>query len=149
MCVGTSVQTWGRGSDRRVDPPWWLCADSYGGASQSCLGQIRQNSEEKRGRNKRQSGHVGCRRDDISPCVWCRSSYILTCICCPGGGSLCVVEGKRCGPSLRLTLVGEAVTPRRWAGRWPSCGPQERTGGWAGWTHQTEIWEKPKQSVLS
>lgn len=146
MCMWTSVQTWGRDSDGRVDPPRWLCADIYGGASQSCVGQIRKNSEEKSGRNQRRSGHIGCR---MTFCVWCRSSYILTCICCPGGGSLCVVEGKRCGPSPSPTLAGEAVTPRRWAGRWTSYGPQERTGGWAGWTHQTEIWEKPKQSVLS
>lgn len=54
----TSVRTWGRDSDRRVDPPQRLCADRYGGASQSCLGQIRQNSEEKSGRNNRQSGHI-------------------------------------------------------------------------------------------
>lgn len=71
--------------------------------------------------------------------VGVESSYIFTCICCLDGGSLCVVEGNRCGQSPTPTLASVAVTRRRWGERWTSWGPQERTGGWGGWSHQTEI----------
>lgn len=36
--------TWGRDSDRRVDPPGGVGANGDGGVSHSGLGQIRKNS---------------------------------------------------------------------------------------------------------
>lgn len=49
MCVCTLTLGWD--SDRRVDPPWWILANSDGGASQ-CVGHIRKNSGERTVRRK-------------------------------------------------------------------------------------------------
>lgn len=48
------VLTWGWDSDGRVDPPRWLRANSDGGAFQSSVGQVRQNSAEEKCDKKRQ-----------------------------------------------------------------------------------------------
>lgn len=48
LCLCMCVLTWGRDSDRRVYPPWWLWANRNWGASQSRVGQIGQNSGERK-----------------------------------------------------------------------------------------------------
>lgn len=138
--------TWGWDSDRRVEPPGWVGANGDGGVSHSGLGQIRQNSAGGESVTvqmvlvDRNASNGGSRRADAF-------FLFFTCICC-----LREVGGWNYGQNLTPTLAGEVARRRRWAVTWTRWGPQVRTEGLEGWTHQTEICEpvfKASKQLLS
>lgn len=134
--VGLWKESWP--SSVALGEQWWGRLSGQRGADQGELWR----GEEMWGKDSWEM--CGGKRDLISPA----SSFILTCIWCLGGDSLCAVEGTRCGQSRTPKRAYEAAMRKRWGDWWASYGRPEPTGGWGGWTYQTDFWRKRKSGII-
>lgn len=120
LCMCMCVLTWGWDSDRRVYPPWWLWANSNRGASQSRVGQIGQNSGERKWDKKEHLEMSDGKQKRFNFSSWLALSQVIS-----------LLVSAVWTRALSAWWRGSAAV-RVWLRHWPSR-PWRRGGGaWSG-----------------